>query len=891
MQKVGQRNKNDELKELAQLERDSIFNELGTHFTGLTEETAADRLEEYGPNVVASDKLTPWYVILWHSASNPFALVLAFLALVSALTGSIEAAIYMCLMIVLSVGVSFTQEYRSEKASDALREMIENTTNVKRDGEFHEIPMDEVVPGDIIRLTTGDMIPADAVLLESKDLFINQASLTGESYPVEKRMPEDLDEQVVWSEISSLDAPNILFMGTDVLSGTGEIVIAKTGTQTMFGDIAAKSTASARVASNFDKGINRVSRLLMTMVLIMFPIVFLINFFVKGSALDSFLFAISVAVGLTPEMLPMIVNTNLAKGAVALSREKVIIKELSAIQNLGSMDILCTDKTGTITEDRVVMMEYRNARGTKSNKVLNAAYLNSNFQTGWKNLMDIAVINYFQGNEKQLPYQNVEKVDEIPFDFSRRRLSVVVKLTDDGLAADNTTQLMSDLPDMQSLDQNLMVTKGAVEEMQEICTRVVENGVLVPITADKMEQMRAVSHEMNMQGMRALAVAERVISDEELEDFDVTSERDMVLIGFIGFLDPAKESAKTAIASLHDNGITVKVLTGDNAIVAKKVCQDVGIPVEKYYLGTDIDEMSDEELFDAAIEAHLFAKLSPMQKSRVITMLRKVHTVGFMGDGINDAPSLRAADVGISVDTAADITKDASSIILLEKSLQVLETGVIEGRKVFTNMMKYIRITLSSNFGNVFSILVASWALPFFPMLPTQLLTLNLIYDISQLTVPWDNVDAEELKKPVKWETRGLARFAVQIGPLSSIFDITTFAVLWFVFGYSTVHFSPNFQAGWFIESLATQTLAFHILRTKKIPFMQSHASLPVYIASIGAFVTGALLMFTPLGSILGMGRPAPLFYAWWLGIVIVYMAVLQTGKTLFYARERRRNA
>ena len=865
MQKIMKSHKNDELKELAQLNREELFTQLKTGFTGLVSETAEERLEKYGANLVATQKLTPWYIILWHAFRNPFSLVLAFLAFVSAMTGQVEPAIYMCIMIILSASVSFVQEYKSEKASDALREMIEITTNVKRNGEFSEIPMDEVVPGDIIRLQTGDMIPADSILLESKDLFINQSSLTGESYPVEKRLPEELDEdeQVEWEKISSIDTPNVLFMGTDVLSGNGEVLIVKTGSYTMFGDIAAKSSNSGRVQSAFDKGLNRVSRLLMKMFIILFPLVFIINWLTKDSALDAFFFAIAVAVGLTPEMLPMVVNTNLAKGAVALSKKKVIVKQLSAIQNLGSMDILFTDKTGTITEDRVVMMSYTSATGQKKRHVLHAAFINSYFQTGWKNLMDIAIIQYFNKHPRGFDYSQMEKVDELPFDFSRRRLSVVVR--------EGT--------------KNLMVTKGAVEEMEAICTHVREDGVDVPITPDKLEAMRKVNMEMSLEGMRVLTVAQRLLTDDELENFDQSSEKNMTLIGFLGFLDPAKASAKKAIASLHEHGITVKVLTGDNAIVAKKVCSDVGIPVEKYYLGIDIDQMDDKALFEATMETHLFAKLSPMQKSRIIEVVRKAHTVGFMGDGINDAPALRSADVGISVDTAADITKDASTIILLEKSLQVLEVGVIEGRKVFNNMMKYIRITLSSNFGNVFSVLVASAFLPFLPMLSTQLLTLNLIYDISQLTTPWDNVDAQEIDRPVRWGTRGLAKFAICLGPLSSIFDIATFIVLWFALGYHDTQHAALFQAGWFIESLATQAMAFHILRTRKVPFIESRAALPILLSTIGAFTVGGLMIATPIGATINLSHVEPHYLFWWVAIVISYIIVLQFGKWLYYKK------
>ncbi|MCL2676781.1 MAG: magnesium-translocating P-type ATPase, partial [Streptococcaceae bacterium] len=606
-------NKNDQLKEMAQLESAKLFEQLNTSFTGLATEEAQVRLEEFGYNVVSSAQAVPWYRMLLHALSNPFIFVLAFLAIVSFLTGSSEGGYYMCLMITVSAGVSFVQEYKSQQASIALREMIENTTNVRRNGEHFEIPMDEVVPGDIIGLKTGDMIPADAILLKSKDLFINQSSLTGESFPVEKKTPQEMDEdeQPDWEKLSAVDSPNILFMGTDVLSGTGEILIVRTGSQTMFGDIAEKATA-VKNKSAFDIGLSRVSRLLLTLVAIMFPLVFGINWLTKGNMLDAFFFAIAVAVGLTPEMLPMIVNTNLAKGAVALSKEKVIVKQLSAIQNLGSMDILCTDKTGTITEDRVVMMDYVNSKGAKAEEVLNAAFINSNYQTGWKNLMDIAVIEYFKKQEKTLPSEDIIKVDEIPFDFSRRLLSVVVEME----------------------GKILQVTKGAVEEMQDICTHVMEDGERVPITAEKIEAMRAVNYEMNQKGMRVLTVAQKELTEEELEDFDKEDEKDLTLIGFIGFLDPAKESAKIAIENLHNYGVSVKVLTGDNAIVAQKVCEDVGIDAEEYLLGTDIDEMADDELFIAANQINLFAKLNPMQKARIIELLRKVHTVGFMGDGI-----------------------------------------------------------------------------------------------------------------------------------------------------------------------------------------------------------------------------------------------------------------
>ncbi|GBG96451.1 magnesium-translocating P-type ATPase [Lactococcus termiticola] len=857
MKKFNTRRK-DELLIYAELRQEELFKSINTSPTGLTSPEAEERLETVGPNIVANQKLKPWYVLLAKAFWNPFALVLAFLALISALTGDAEGAIYMAAMIIISAAIAFYQEYKSERASDALREMIENTTQVLRDGSFIEIPMDEVVPGDIISLQTGDMIPADAILLESKDLFINQATLTGESYPVEKTFD---DKQVT----SSLDASNVLFMGTDVVSGNGKILIVKTGAQTMFGDLATKSSSSARIQSSFDKGLNRVSKLLISMVAILFPLVFLINWLTKGEPVDAFFFAIAVAVGLTPEMLPMIVNSNLAKGALALSKEKVIVKELSAIQNLGSMDILCTDKTGTITEDRVVMMTYLNIDGKKDDQVLEAAFINSNYQTGWKNLMDVAVITYFNQKERALKSGRLQKIDEIPFDFSRRRLSVVVE---------------------NEKHEHIMVSKGAIEEMESICSHVMRNGEVLPLTDELRQQLQTISQEMSQEGMRVLTVAQKALTPDEVASFDKDSEQGLILMGFLGFLDPAKASAATAIKSLQGHGVTVKVLTGDNAIVAQKVCQDVGIDASHYYLGTDIDQMSDDELYLAASKTQLFAKLAPLQKARIIELLRKEHTVGFMGDGINDAPSLRAADIGISVDTAADITKEASNIILLEKSLQVLETGVIEGRKVFANMMKYIRITLSSNFGNVFSVLVASAFLPFLPMASVQLLTLNLIYDVSQLTVPWDTVDPEEIEQPVKWNTRGLAKFTLQIGPISSIFDITTFIVLWFAMGYTTMDQAPQFQAGWFILSLGTQSLAFHVLRTKKLPFVQSWAAWPVLISTFFAFVIGWTLLLTPIGQVLELPPVELPFVFWWIGIIVAYILLLQFMKKAYYKKE-----
>ncbi len=848
--------KEQELKKLAFLSERELFMELRTSINGLSSEDAKERLEEYGENRVDAQKPTPAWLLFIEGFKDPFVLVLAALAIVSFVTSDYEAAIVMLVMILASVIITFVQEYRSQKASLALKELIENTCAVTRDGRTKEIPMDEVVPGDIVTLATGDMIPADAVLIWTKDLFVNQSSLTGESMPVEKFVEAEVKKD---EDISALDLDDLVFMGTDVLSGQGRAIILKTGQETFFGDIARNAT-SKRGKTAFDVGLTRVSKLLLRMVMVLFPVVFLINGLTKSDWTSAFFFAIAVAVGLTPEMLPMIVTSNLAKGALALSKQKVIVKELPSIQNLGSMDVLCTDKTGTITEDRVVLVKHLNPLGKENQAVLAMTYLNSHYQTGWKNLMDIAVLNYFEENNGRLPFNDVVKIDEIPFDFSRRRLTVVVK-------ADH---------------HQIMVTKGAVEEMEKVCKYAEIDGKTVLLDDALKEKMRNVNMKMNEQGMRVLTVAVKKDAHSDAT-YSVADEKDMTLIGFMGFLDPAKESAISAIKSLHEHGVTVKVLTGDNAIVAKKVCQDVGIGVTNVLLGTDIEVLSDEELMGQVDETNLFAKLNPMQKSRLIEVIQKKgHTVGFMGDGINDAPALRKADVGISVDTAADITKDASSIILLEKSLNVLETGVIEGRRVFSNMMKYIKFTISSNFGNVFSILVASAFLPFLPMLSIQLLVQNLIYDMAQLTIPWDNVDEEELVKPVRWEIGDLFKFTISIGPVSSIFDILTFLVMWFVLGANTVAQQSLFQTGWFLVGLTTQTLVVHMVRTRKLPFVESRASWPVILTSLLAIVTGFVLVLSPLRTVFDFTVLPPQYWMWFVLIIVGYLITIEIAKRVY---------
>ena len=853
-------NKDVELRKLATLSDRELMMEFRTSPSGLTYEDATNRLEEYGENKIDIQKPDAWFVILIKSFMDPFIYVLFGLLVVSALTKDYEAVVVMALMITVSAIIRFVQDIKAQKESLALQNLVKHTCGIKRNNEVKEIPMEEVVPGDIVYLSAGDMIPADSLLIWTKDLFVNQSSLTGESMPVEKYESQKVTITST-DETSAIDLSNLVFMGTDVLSGQAEAIILKTGQQTFFGDIA-KHASTKRELTNFDRDLKHISKLLIRMVTILFPIVFLINGVMKGDWTQAFFFAIAVAVGLTPEMLPMIVTSNLAKGSQALAKKKVIVKELNAIQNLGAMNILCTDKTGTITEDRVVLVEHVSPLGEDDDpKVLDMAFLNSNYQTGWKNLMDHAIINYYETQPDKNTEKNIEKIDEIPFDFSRRRLTVALKQS----------------------DHHLMITKGAVEEMIGVCSYVEIDNEIMPLTDELLNQMNEVNIKMNQQGMRVITVAYKRDAHNEAT-YTVADEKEMILVGFVGFLDPAKQSAIEAISSLHEHGVNVKVLTGDNEIVSIKVCGDVGIKVDRVYVGSQLDQLSEAEFELAVNETNLFAKLNPMQKAKIIKTLQKQgNTVGFMGDGINDAPALRAADIGISVDTAADITKEASSIILLEKSLTVLEDGVIEGRKVFKNMMKYIMITISSNFGNVFSVLIASAFLPFLPMLSLQLLVQNLIYDISQLAMPWDNVDESQIMEPVKFETKNLFKFTIFIGPISSIFDLITFGVMWFIIGANTVVDQSLFQTGWFLVGLVSQTLVVHMVRTEKIPFLQSRGSRPMLLMSLLAVLTGVMIVLVePLRNAFDFTELPVNYWGWLIGIVAMYMILIQFVKVKY---------
>lgn len=851
---------------------EEIYKELNTDINGLFNKDIEDRVEKYGLNQVAHERPTPWFIELIKAFINPFIIVLLALAVVSLITDVILAApgdksyvtvIIISIMVIISGLLKFSEEFKSSKAAEKLKALVKTTALVHRqDMGKKEIDMVEIVPGDIVYLAAGDMIPADIRIISSKDLFVSQSSLTGESEPVEKY--PNLKEKDKELGVTELD--NICLLGTNIISGSATAVVVATGDDTYFGSMAS-SLSGPRVKTSFEKGVNSVSTLLIKFMLIMVPIVFFINGITTGRWLEALLFAVSIAVGLTPEMLPMIVTSNLAKGAVSMAKRKTVVKKLDAIQNFGAMDVLCTDKTGTLTLDKIVVERHLNINGEEDIRVLRHAYLNSFYQTGLRNLMDVAILEHGKDQGFNELEKNYMKVDEIPFDFSRRRMSVVLKNKD---------------------GKRQLVTKGAVEEMLSICTFAEYNGEVVELTEKIKNKVLNMVTKLNNEGMRVIAVAQKNdIPDENT--FSIKDESNMVLMGYIGFLDPPKESAAEAIKALKENGVNVKVLTGDNDAVTKKICKEVGLIVDNILLGSDIEKINDEELSKLVDNTNVFAKLSPLQKSRIIKVLQnKGHTVGFMGDGINDAAALRQADVGISVDTAVDIAKESADIILLEKNLMVLEEGVIEGRRVFGNIIKYIKMTASSNFGNVFSVLIASAFLPFLPMLPIHLLVQNLLYDISQISIPWDTMDQEYLKKPRKWNADDISRFMIFIGPISSIFDIITYLVMWFVFKANTPAMQALFQSGWFIEGLLSQTLVVHMIRTKKIPFIQSRATAPVLLLTGVIVVVGIFIPFTSFGASIGLQALPLSYFPWLIGILLSYCVLTQIVKTMYIKKFNR---
>src|SRR5215475_7299068 len=773
---------------------DETLRELEADRSGLTEEQVEARRERYGSNEVTHEKPTTWYRQLFHAFLTPFNGVLFAVSIVSLFSDVIFAApedrsfrtiIVLVTMILLSTLLRFSQDFRSNKAAEELKSMVTSTAAVLRAGmdRPQELPISELVPGDIVYLSAGDMVPADVRLFATKDLFVSQAMLTGESIPLEKHaQPPNKGSQAFDTSQNILDSVTACFMGTNVVSGTAVAVVAATGDATYFGAMA-KQIVGARPLTSFDRGISKVSWMLIRFLMVMTPLVFFINGIDKGDWLQSLLFAVSVAVGLTPEMLPMIVTTNLAKGAVVMARRKTIVKRLNAIQNFGAMDILCTDKTGTLTQNKIILERHLDIHGQDDLRVLEYAWLNSYNQTGLKNSLDVAVLEFALQHELVDKLKHYRKIDEIPFDFVRRRMSVVVRNGD---------------------NQNLLVCKGAIEEVLPLCVSVHDQkaeatGGVVPFTPDMHKEVRRITRKLNQDGLRALAVAYKWLPPED-RTYSVEDEKGLVLSGYIAFLDPPKDTAREAIAALREHGVSVKIITGDNEVVTKKICKEVGLPIEHAMLGKELEKLSEAQLCEAVERTTIFTKMSPVQKSRVIRALQgNNHTVGYLGDGINDAAALKDADVGISVDTAVDIAKESADIILLEKSLLVLEEAVVEGRRTFANIIKYIKMTASSNFGNVFSVLIASIFLPFLPMLPIQLLVQNLLYDVSQVSIPWDDVDADYLKQPRKWDASGIARFMVSIGPISSVFDVVTFLVMWNVFHANSVAKQSLFQSGWFV--------------------------------------------------------------------------------------------
>ncbi len=846
------------LAESARAEPSVVLRQLDTTAQGLSAAEAEARLKLYGANEVAREKRLSALARLVDNIKNPLVILLSVLALVSYLTQDLRSAVVIGMMVVLGIVLRYFQELRADRAAEQLQAMVKTTATVLRDGERREVPLKELVPGDIIRLSAGDMVPADVRVLSAKDLFLNQAALTGESLPVEKS-PAPAPDSIQ----NPLDLPSICFLGSNVESGSATAVVVQTGRETYFGSLAA-SVVGARQPTSFDKGINGFTWLMIGFMALMVPAVFIINGLSKGNWVEAFLFALAVAVGLTPEMLPMIVTVNLSKGALAMSRKKVIVKRLNAIQNFGAMDVLCTDKTGTITEGKIVLEKHIDVSGHDNDEILHYAYVNSYYQTGLKNLLDVAVLDHVDLQEQVVLGRHFVKVDEIPFDFNRKRMSVVVG--DDA-------------------GQHLLITKGAVEEVFAICTQVEVKGEVLPRLPEYDAKRRALVDRLSAEGFRVIALAYKVLPGAQAKrTYSVQDECDMILKGFLAFLDPPKATAPEAIGKLRRHNVQVRILTGDNEVVTSTICRQVGLQTDRVMLGPAIEEMTDAQLAEAINGTTIFAKLSPAHKERIIRALQKDgHVVGFMGDGINDAPALKAADVGISVDSAVDIAKESSDIILLETSLLVLEEGVMEGRKVFGNIIKYIKMAASSNFGNMFSVVGASIFLPFLPMLPIQVLLNNLLYDFSQTTIPTDTVDDEWLAKPRKWALGDIRRFIVFIGPISSIFDYLTYGIMLFVFNAWT---NPDlFHTGWFIESLFTQTLIIHVIRTNKIPFLQSRASGALILTSLLIVALGAWLTVSPFANALGLVTLPALYWPLLLGMLVSYVILTQLVKVWFIRR------
>ncbi len=855
------RERESALRQFAQISQEKLFAQLQADAAGLSGREAENRLDDFGPNIITTGKTDSVWTRLIKAFVNPFSIVLILVAVITYITdivlseGSDYATILIIFaLIVLSGIIAFAQDQRSSAAASQLSKMISNKADVLRDGKQIEINIDNIVPGDVVKLSAGDIIPGDVRFLTTKDAFIAQAALTGESNPVEKFTGAQTSSDAL------TDIVNLGFMGSNMVSGSALAMVIATGNETYFGAMA-KSLSGDKSKNSFERGIQSVSSLLLRFMLILVPVIFIINGIIKGDWASSLLFSVSVAVGLTPEMLPVMMTSTLARGAVAMSKHDTIVKNLSAIQTFGEMDILCTDKTGTITEDKIILEKYMDIHGNDDLRILRHAYLNSYYQTGLKNLIDIAVINRADENGLHTLQDNYTRVDEIPFDFARRRMSVVLQ--------DNA-------------GKRQLITKGAVEEIMAICSHVEYEGKVQALDGALRIMAMGVYEQYNRDGLRVLAVAQK----NEIKGagaFSVDDESDMVLIGFVGFLDPPKESSKAAIRALHAHGVRVVVLTGDSEGVAVKVCEKVGVSVAHRLTGKDVEEMDEMQLRNAVGKCNLFSKLSPTQKQWVVeAMQENGHTVGYMGDGINDAPALRQADVGISVDSAVDIAKETADIILLKKDLMVLEEGVVEGRKTFGNLIKYIKMAASGNLGNMISVLVASVFLPFLPMLPLHILTQNLLNDFAQIGIPFDKVDAEYVQKPRRWETGSIQRFMLTMGPLSSLFDIACFAVLYWMIGANVPNLAGLFQNGWFVFGTLSQIVVIYMIRTAKTPFLHSRPSKPLVASSTIVMAIVLLIGFTGIGVVLDFIVLPPVYLLWLAGLLLCYSLATQLFKTLY---------
>ena len=853
------------LRRFAGMDETAMLTQLETSALGLSAAKAQEKLGKFGYNKIVTAKDNGMIGRMLEALINPFNLVLFLVAIITFITDVVlpiksdfTTVSIILALILISSAISFFQSESSSNAAAKLSKMITNKADALRDGAFLEVNIDEIVPGDVIRLSAGDMLPGDVRFLTTKDAFLSQSALTGESAPVEKfaSVPNEGAQSLT-------DLANIGFMGTNLLSGSATAVVLTTGNNTYFGSMA-QSLTGDKAKNSFERGVESISGLLMRIMFVMVPVIFVINGITKGNWGSALLFAVTVAVGLTPEMLPMIMTSTLARGAISMSKHQTIVKTLSAIQTFGEMDILCTDKTGTLTEDKIILEKYMDVLGRDDPHVLLQAYLNSHFQTGLKNLLDLAIINRALSNGFEPQLSGYTRVDEIPFDFTRRRMSVVLA------NADGKRQL---------------ITKGAVEEIISICKFIEQEGTVRPLDEAALGEAMRIYQEHNRDGLRVIAVAQK----EDVAGsgcFDVKDESDMVLIGFVGFLDPPKESAKQAIDALREHGVRVVVLTGDSEGVAIKVCSKVGIPTDQCIMGNQVETMDDETLGTVVKTCDLFSKLSPSQKRRVVGALQKGgHTVGYMGDGINDAPALREADVGISVDSGVDIAKETADIILLKKDLMVLEEGVLEGRRTFGNIMKYIKMTVSGNFGNMISMMGASIFLPFLPMLPVHILTQNLLCDFSQIGIPFDSVDKDYLLSPRRWEPVGIRWFMMLFGPVSSIFDLISFAVLWWIIRANTQSLAPLFQAGWFLFGTLSQILVVHMIRTGKVPFFQSRASLPLVLSTLSVGIVAIILVFTPFAKGIDLAT-LPLSYIPWLVLLLIgYCLVTQVAKRWYIKR------